>query len=54
MSKYFENRLSAGRPNYIGYPSNTSGIVHGNFCKVLELKADAETVTQDVLLEPEK
>ena len=30
------------------------GSAPGNFSKVLEIKADAETVTQDILLEPEK
>jgi RNA polymerase sigma factor (sigma-70 family) len=39
-------------PIFIGYGGNNYGIVQGSFCKVLEIKAGAETVTQDVLLEP--
>jgi RNA polymerase sigma factor (sigma-70 family) len=39
-------------PVYIGYGGNNYGIVQGSFCKVLDIKADAETVTQDILLEP--
>jgi hypothetical protein len=50
--QYFETRQSEGRPIYLGYGGNTRGIVHGNFCNVLEIKADAETITQDILLEP--
>jgi RNA polymerase sigma factor (sigma-70 family) len=37
---------------FIGYGGNVRGLVQGQFCKVLEIKPDAETVTQDILLEP--
>jgi hypothetical protein len=39
---------------YISVGGNATGVVQGNLCKVLEIKADAETVTQDILLEPVK
>jgi RNA polymerase sigma factor (sigma-70 family) len=39
-------------PAYIGYGGNNFGLVQGSFCKVLDIKADAETVTQDILLDP--
>jgi hypothetical protein len=61
--QYFGNQQAGGAPGanttggllpYLGVGGNATGVVKGNFCKVLELKADAETVTQDILLEPVK
>jgi RNA polymerase sigma factor (sigma-70 family) len=61
--QYFGNQQVGGAPGatmpgavlpYIGVGGNATGVVKGNFCKVLEIKADAETVTQDILLEPVK
>ena len=37
-----------------GYGRNTRRIDPTQFCKVLEIEAGAETVVQDILLEPVK
>jgi RNA polymerase sigma factor (sigma-70 family) len=50
--QYFDDRL--GRGVVFRGSGNALGLVQGSFCKVLEIKADAETVTQDILLEPVK
>jgi hypothetical protein len=52
--QYFNGRLSSGIPVFVGYGGSTHGISLRQFCKVLEIKADAETVVQDILLEPAK
>jgi RNA polymerase sigma factor (sigma-70 family) len=58
--QYFGNQQVGGVPGaatpgavlpYIGVGGNATGTVQGNFCKVLEIKTDAGTVTQDILLE---
>jgi hypothetical protein len=41
-------------PAYFGYSGGTRAINPRQFCKVLEIKEDAETVVQDILLEPVK
>jgi RNA polymerase sigma factor (sigma-70 family) len=53
--QYFAARQPAGSiPMFEGYGRNTRRITPTQFCKVMEIKADAETVEQDVLLEPVK
>jgi hypothetical protein len=53
--QYFAARQPAGSiPMFEGYGRNTRRIDPTQFCKVMEIKAGAETVTQDVLLEPVK
>ena len=52
--QYFEMRQGFSATLYLGYGANRLGFLQGNYCKVLEIKADAETVTQDILIEPMK
>jgi RNA polymerase sigma factor (sigma-70 family) len=53
--QYFAQKQPASLPPmFEGYGRNTRRINPSQFCKVLEIKADAETVAQDVLLEPVK
>jgi RNA polymerase sigma factor (sigma-70 family) len=49
--RYFDTR--AGQPLFFA-PGAAAGIVQGNFCKVLEIKAGAEVVEQDIVLEAEE
>ena len=51
--QYFTKQPSSIPPVFWGYRV-TRGINPNQFCKVMEIKADAETVEQDVLLEPVK
>jgi RNA polymerase sigma factor (sigma-70 family) len=50
--QFFDKRVGGGIPVFIGYGGNVRGLVQGQFCKVLEIKADADTTAQDILLEP--
>ena len=50
--QYFDRRRGDGSLIYFGHGSNVLGLVQGNYCKVLEVKADADVVTQDILVEP--
>ena len=53
--QYFAARQPAGSiPMFEGYGRNTRRIDPTQFCKVLEIEAGAETVVQDILLEPVK
>ena len=49
--QYFTRQPPSVPPVFWGYRA-TRGINPNQFCKVMEVKADAETVEQDVLLEP--
>ncbi len=51
--QYFTKQPASVSPVFQGL-GVTRGINPSQFCKVLEIKADAETVEQDVLLEPLK
>jgi hypothetical protein len=51
--QYFTKQPASVPPVFKGYRV-TRGIRPSQFCKVMEIKADAETVEQDVLLEPTK
>ncbi|MFL5340860.1 MAG: carboxypeptidase-like regulatory domain-containing protein [Gemmataceae bacterium] len=48
--QYFTKQPASIPPVFVGYRV-TRGINPSQFCKVLEIKADAETLAQDVLLE---
>jgi hypothetical protein len=52
--QYFTKQPASIPPVFVGYGRNTRGINPCQFCKVLEIKADTETIEQDVLLEPAK
>ena len=52
--QYFDLKANARFPVYVGYNGRSYGTYPRQFCKVLEIKADAETVEQDVLLVPVK
>jgi hypothetical protein len=51
--QYFTKQPSSVPPVFKGY-GVTRGIMPSQFCKVLEIEGDAETVVQEVLLEPVK
>jgi RNA polymerase sigma factor (sigma-70 family) len=51
---YFNANQVSGYPVFLRSGGLIRGINPAQFCKVLEIKADAETVVQDILLEPAK
>jgi hypothetical protein len=51
--KYFKAPQNLGWTMFVAYDGRFHS-VRGQFCKVFELKADAETVNQDIILEPAK
>jgi hypothetical protein len=60
LSRYRGATADPDHPKYFGGykkqlyfgPANYHGGIQGNFCKVLDLKPDAEVVTQDIVVEP--
>ena len=52
--QYFFKLPKTENLGFLGYGGSMYSLKGAHFCKVLEIKADAETVEQDILLEPAK